>query len=66
MIGIREITSRPPAVMKYVLMHPSGDWCGDPITQDHSHSEAEITRARLTGDWSILTYAPFGQVGLNA
>jgi hypothetical protein len=52
--------------MKYVLMHPSGDCCGDPITQDYSQSVAEITRARLTGNWSILTYAPFGQVGLNA
>jgi len=33
------------SVMKYVLMHLSGDCCGDPITQDHSQSVAEITLA---------------------
>jgi len=49
-----------------LLIYPRGDLCGDPITQVCSHAGKEITLARLTGSWSILRFAPFGQVGLNA
>src|SRR5258708_35059539 len=66
MIGIREITSRPP--------------CGDEICSyayqwrllRRSHHAGSLSLrsrnypARLTGACSILRFAPLGQVGFNA